>query len=266
MVIGAGDPQWAETMPRTVWQEQVGGLGSFVRAMPLPHTPVLARIRGQPVTPNEHDDPTAARESGDERAEDLANGAAAPDSAAPTAGGTSNADGSEEGRFAEDAQFTPYLNSGANPFSSVHPPGEGVFPRLTPREFPQDEPPADVPSMEQLPDPNALPELGYPVMAGYQQTFPPAASAFPPAPSAFPAEPAASPPNRLTHRRATRTRPRARRKPPLRSRLRGHGTAPLHIPACALPRIPMRLRPSHRPARRHRLNRSACRRGRRRIA
>jgi MinD-like ATPase involved in chromosome partitioning or flagellar assembly len=152
------------------------------------------------VTPNEHDDPTAARESGDERADGLANGAAAPDYAAPTADGTSDADGSEEGQFAEeapseDAQFTPYLNSGANPFSSVHPPGQGVFPRLTPREFPRDEPPADVPAMEQLPDPNALPEPGYPVMAGYQQTFPPAASAFPPAPSAFPAEPTAFPPS-----------------------------------------------------------------------
>jgi len=152
------------------------------------------------VTPNEHDDPTAAREFGDERADGLTNGAAAPDYAVPMTGGTSDADGSEEGRFAgeepaEDAQFTPYLNSGANPFSSVHPPGEGVFPRLTPREFPRDEPPADVPAMEQLPDPNALPEPGYPVMAGYQQTFPPAASAFPPAPSAFPAEPTAFPPS-----------------------------------------------------------------------
>jgi MinD-like ATPase involved in chromosome partitioning or flagellar assembly len=152
------------------------------------------------VTPNEHDDPTAAREFGDERADGLANGTAAPDYAVPMADGTSDADPSEEGRFAgeepaEDAQFTPYLNSGANPFSSVHPPGEGVFPRLTPREFPRDEPPADVPAMEQLPDPNALPEPGYPVMAGYQQTFPPAASAFPPAPSAFPAEPTAFPPS-----------------------------------------------------------------------
>jgi hypothetical protein len=151
------------------------------------------------VTPNEHDDTTAARESGDERADGLANGAAAPDYAAPPAGRTSDADGSEEGQFAdesaEDAQFTPYLNSGANPFSSVHPPGEGVFPRLAPREFPRDEPPADVPAMEQLPDPNALPEPGYPVMAGYQQTFPPAASAFPPAPSAFSAEQTAFPPS-----------------------------------------------------------------------
>jgi MinD-like ATPase involved in chromosome partitioning or flagellar assembly len=153
------------------------------------------------VTPNEHDDSTATREPGADHADDLANSAAAPDFAAPEADGTSDADDAEEGQFAadgesaEDAQFTPYLNSGANPFSSVHPPGQGIFPRLTPREFPRDEPPADVPTMEQLPDPNALPEPGYPVMAGYQQTFPPAASAFPPAPSAFPAEPAAFPPS-----------------------------------------------------------------------
>jgi MinD-like ATPase involved in chromosome partitioning or flagellar assembly len=41
--------------------------------------------------------------------------------------------------------------------------------------------------MEQLPDPNALPEPGYPVLAGYQQAFPGAESAFPPGafPSAF---------------------------------------------------------------------------------
>jgi MinD-like ATPase involved in chromosome partitioning or flagellar assembly len=148
------------------------------------------------VTPNEHDDATAARESGDERADGLANGAAAPASAVPS----SEVDGSGEGRFAEegesaeDAQFTPYLNSGANPFSSVHPPGQGVFPRLAPREFPRDEPPADVPVMEQLPDPNVLPEPGYPVMAGYQQPFPSAPSAFPSAPSAFPSAPTAFPP------------------------------------------------------------------------
>jgi MinD-like ATPase involved in chromosome partitioning or flagellar assembly len=149
------------------------------------------------VTPNEHNDPTAARESGDERVGGLADGAATPASAVPS----SDVDDSGEGRFAEGgesaegAQFTPYLNSGANPFSSVHPPSPGVFPRLAPREFPRDEPPADVPTMERLPDPNALPDPGYSVMAGYQQTFPPGASAFPPAPSAFPAEAAAFPPS-----------------------------------------------------------------------
>jgi MinD-like ATPase involved in chromosome partitioning or flagellar assembly len=37
--------------------------------------------------------------------------------------------------------------------------------------------------MEQLPDPNALPEPSYPAMAGYQQPFPPAPSAFPVPPS-----------------------------------------------------------------------------------
>jgi MinD-like ATPase involved in chromosome partitioning or flagellar assembly len=160
-------------------------------------------MRDKPVTPNEHDDPTSARESGDERADGVANGqangASAPASAAWDAS-AAGVDDSEEGQFAEegdlaeDGQFTAYLTSGANPFSSVRPPGPGVFPRLAPREFPQDEPPADVPAMEQLPDPNALPEPGYPVMAGYQQTFPPTASAFPPAPSAFPGEATAFPP------------------------------------------------------------------------
>jgi MinD-like ATPase involved in chromosome partitioning or flagellar assembly len=155
------------------------------------------------VTPNEHDDSAAARESGDERADGLANGrtdglangAAAPAFAVPSSdvNGSGEGQSAEEGESAEDAQFTPYLNSGANPFSSVYPPGEGVFPRLTPREFPRDEPPADVPAMEQLPDPNVLPEPGYPVMAGYQQAFPSAPSAFPSAPSAFPAESSAFP-------------------------------------------------------------------------
>jgi MinD-like ATPase involved in chromosome partitioning or flagellar assembly len=168
---------------------------------PARYTAVLARIRGLPVAPNEHDEPTAARESDDERAGSVANGqgngAAAPASAVPPAGGASDADDSGEGQFAseddlpEDGRFTPYLTSGTNPFSSVHPSGQGAFPRLMPREFPQEESPADVPVMEQLPDPNALPEPGYPVMAGYQQTFPPAASAFPPAPSAAAAFPVA---------------------------------------------------------------------------
>jgi MinD-like ATPase involved in chromosome partitioning or flagellar assembly len=153
------------------------------------------------VAPNERDEPTAARESDDARAGGVANGqgngAAAPAPAAPSAGGTPDADDSGGGQFAregdlpEDGRFTPYLTSGTNPFSSVHPSGQGAFPRLTPREFPQEESPADVPVMEQLPDPNALPEPGYPVMAGYQQTFPPAASAFPPAPSATAAFPVA---------------------------------------------------------------------------
>jgi MinD-like ATPase involved in chromosome partitioning or flagellar assembly len=148
------------------------------------------------VTPNEHDEQTAARESGDERVDGLANGAAASAAAVPS----SEADDSGEGQFAdgesaEDAQFTSYLNAGANPFSSVHPLSPGVFPRLAPREFPRDEPSVGVPTMEQLPDPNALPEPGYPVMAGYQQTLPPTASAFPPAPSAFPAEATAFPPS-----------------------------------------------------------------------
>ena len=71
----------------------------------------------------------------------------------------------------------PYLTSGANPFSSVHPTGTGGFPRLQPRQFPPDEPPADVPEMEPLPDPNALPDPGYPVLAGYSQAFP--SGAFP---------------------------------------------------------------------------------------
>ncbi len=131
-----------------------------------------------PVTPNEHEEPTAAREP-----ERRANGTAAsavphaadhsPGPEPPGAAGPGpSADGTDE---VED-----YLTSGANPFSSVHPQGSGQFPRLMPREFPDDEAVPDVPAMEQLPDPNALP--GYPVMAGYPQAFPPLAPAFPPAP------------------------------------------------------------------------------------
>jgi MinD-like ATPase involved in chromosome partitioning or flagellar assembly len=133
---------------------------------------------GPLVTPNEHDDLTTAREP-----EAGANGKAAGTpsrSADLTAGdGLSDTDVSAaDGR--DEVQYEDYLTSGANPFSSVHPAGTGLFPRLLPREFPDDGAVPDVPEMEQLPDPNALP--GYSVMASHQQAFPPVASAFPPAP------------------------------------------------------------------------------------
>src|SRR6516165_8375682 len=106
------------------------------------------------MTPNEHDNPTTAGQQ-----EEQANGAAPPDA------------GAGSGAYSE------YATSGANPFSSAYSHETGMFRRLSPREFPEDEAP-DVPQMEQLPDPNALPDPGYPVMTGYE-AFPPVASAFP---------------------------------------------------------------------------------------
>jgi MinD-like ATPase involved in chromosome partitioning or flagellar assembly len=91
----------------------------------------------------------------------------------------------------DEGQHDDYLTSGANPFSSVHPQGTGLFPRLLPREFPDDEAPPDMPVMEQLPDPNAMP--GYAVMGGYEQAFPPVAPEFPPVASAFPPPPEPDP-------------------------------------------------------------------------
>ena len=79
-----------------------------------------------------------------------------------------------------NGDYDEYATSGANPFSSAYPHETGTFRRLAPREFPEDETPASLPMMEQLPDPNALPDPGYPVMTGYE-AFPPVASAFPPA-------------------------------------------------------------------------------------
>jgi MinD-like ATPase involved in chromosome partitioning or flagellar assembly len=171
------------------------------------------------VAPNEHDNYAAAYEIGDsaddvtavpERenhvdadqaysdgpAADADGGTAAdaessapglPDASAAGAGAAEAGPGyAGPGVNGDEGQYDPYLTSGANPFSSVHPTGSGMFPRLQPRQFPPDEPPEDLPVMEQLPDPNALPEPGYPVMAGYSeaQPFPGAQSAFPP--SAFP--------------------------------------------------------------------------------
>jgi MinD-like ATPase involved in chromosome partitioning or flagellar assembly len=142
-------------------------------------------IPSEPVIPDENDEPTAAHDP-----EARANGTAA--SAVPHAASQAPAaEPAEAGVPAADArdevQYDDYLTSGANPFSSVHPQGTGLFPRLLPREFPDDgDTPDDVPVMEQLPDPNALP--GYPVMPGYQQAFPPVASAFPPAPE-YPGDP-----------------------------------------------------------------------------
>jgi MinD-like ATPase involved in chromosome partitioning or flagellar assembly len=101
------------------------------------------------VTPDEHEDDATARNRLSE----------SPDSATSAANG--------------GGQYEPYATPGANPFSSVNPSGGGMFPRLEPREFPSDDPPAGVPEMEQLPDPNALPDPGYPAMAGYSQAFPP---------------------------------------------------------------------------------------------
>ena len=106
------------------------------------------------MTPNEHDNPMTAGQQ-----EEQANGAAQPDAAAGS------------------GAYSEYATSGANPFSSAYSHETGMFRRLSPREFPEDEAP-DVPEMEQLPDPNALPDPGYPVMTGYE-AFPPVASAFP---------------------------------------------------------------------------------------
>jgi MinD-like ATPase involved in chromosome partitioning or flagellar assembly len=128
------------------------------------------------VTPNEHDNPTTAPEPED---------------------GAEHAD-------ASDGQFDEHLTSGTDPLASAYPSeyahGSGLFPRLQPREFPHDDSPGDesprdemardeaaadefspreafgLPVMEQLPDPDALPDTGYPAMTGYQ----PAASSFPP--------------------------------------------------------------------------------------
>jgi MinD-like ATPase involved in chromosome partitioning or flagellar assembly len=138
------------------------------------------------VTPNERDNHTTAHGVGEEHSDGVS---VTPESAAVPESGA-RPDANDEG------QYDPYLTSGANPFSSVHPSGSGTFPRLQPRQFPPDEEPSgDVPVMEQLPDPNALPEPGYPVFAGYQQGFTGAQSAFPPGafPSAFPAEASAFP-------------------------------------------------------------------------
>jgi MinD-like ATPase involved in chromosome partitioning or flagellar assembly len=176
------------------------------------------------VTPNEHDEPAAARDP-----EEPANGAAenTDDSAVvPVADGSSGAQAADEAGVApadglDEVPYDDYVISGANPFSSVHPQGTGLYPRLLPREFPQDEAPPDVPAMEQLPDPNALP--GYPDLPGYEQAFPPsAASAFPSAPSDpyhAPRSPDAAPPLPGTpgHWSDVRAAPRAEEPPPLSS-------------------------------------------------
>jgi MinD-like ATPase involved in chromosome partitioning or flagellar assembly len=58
-----------------------------------------------------------------------------------------------------------HLAPAANPFSSAYPHGSGMFPRLAPRKFPDDEdtPPHQVPVMEQLPTPRA----GFPPPPAY---------------------------------------------------------------------------------------------------
>jgi len=116
------------------------------------------------MTSNEHDNPMTAGQQ-----EEQANGAAQPDA------------GAGSGAYSE------YATSGANPFSSAYSHETGMFRRLSPREFPEDEAP-DVPEMEQLPDPNALPDPGYPVMTGYE-AFPPVDSAFPSSAEPSSAEP-----------------------------------------------------------------------------
>lgn len=146
------------------------------------------------MTPNGHDNHKAAHDTGPERADGV--------SAVPEPSDAPDPDAPQDA--AGEGQYDPYLTSGANPFSSVHPSGSGTFPRLQPRQFPPDDPPADIPVMEQLPDPNALPEPGYPALAGYQQAFPGAQSAFPagafrssfsPEASAFPVDASPFPPS-----------------------------------------------------------------------
>ena len=163
------------------------------------------------MTPNEHDDPTAARDP-----EERTNGAAespANGAAAPVADGSSGAQAPDEAKVAaadgfDEVPYDDYVVSGANPFSSVHPQGTGLFPRLLPREFPQEEEPPDVPVMEQLPDPNALP--GYPDM---HQAFPPAPSD----PYHAPRSPDAAPPLPGTpgHWSDVRAAQKAEEAPPL---------------------------------------------------
>ena len=122
------------------------------------------------MTPNEHDNPMTAGQQ-----EEQANGAAPPDV------------GADSGAYSE------YATSGANPFSSAYSHGTGTFRRLSPREFPEDEAP-DVPEMEQLPDPNALPDPGYPLMTGHE-AFPSVASAFPSSAEPSSAEPGSAEPS-----------------------------------------------------------------------
>ena len=98
-----------------------------------------------------------------------------------------------------------YPAAGENPFGSAYPSayrqGTGVFRQLS---LPPDEADAltgdalaDVPVMEPLPDPDALPDPGYPSMADYQRSVPAASSPFPAAPqnppTAFPQPPAVPP-------------------------------------------------------------------------
>jgi MinD-like ATPase involved in chromosome partitioning or flagellar assembly len=113
------------------------------------------------LTPNEHDNPTTPHE---------------PE------GGAEHAD-------ASDGQFDEHLTSGTDPAASAYPyeypQSGGVFPRLQPRVFPHDESPTDefppdesprdespmdefpsqeasgLPVMEQLPEPDGLPDPGY---------------------------------------------------------------------------------------------------------
>ena len=122
------------------------------------------------MTPNEHDNPMTAGQQ-----EEQANGAAQPDA------------GAGSGAYSE------YATSGANPFSSAYSHETGMFRRLSPREFPEDEAP-NVPEMEQLPDPNALPDPGYPLMTGYE-AFPSVASAFPSSAEPSSAEPSSAEPS-----------------------------------------------------------------------
>ncbi len=195
------------------------------------------------MTPNEHDDPTAAHEL-EEHANGTAEGAAVP-AANGAAAAEAAGDGGDVGEAAADGldevPYDDYVTSGANPFSSVHPPGTGLFPRLLPREFPQDEAPPDVPVMEQLPDPNALP--GYPAMPGYQQAFPPAASAFPPPPSdpyQAPRSPDAAPPLPGTPGNwpDVRTAPRADEAPPLSSAFAAPPASPAAPPGSPAEQAP----------------------------
>ena len=97
-----------------------------------------------------------------------------------------------------------YPAAGENPFASAYPSayrqGTGVLRHVS---LPPDEPDVpdaldDFPVMEPLPDPDALPDPGYPSMAEYQRSVPAASSPFPQPPqdqpTAFPQPPAFPPP------------------------------------------------------------------------
>jgi len=94
-----------------------------------------------------------------------------------------------------------YPAAGENPFASAYPSlyqqGAGVSGQVpAPDEADAVDPFADLPAMEPLPDPDALPDPGYPSMGDYQRSVPATSPAFTPRqdpPTAFP-QPPESPP------------------------------------------------------------------------